>query len=149
MLTFRTSSVDVGGPTGFWQWASVLAAPAEAATALIPDSSDSNHHNASVSSSSSNTTNSTAAQASLRVLRLHSFSSLGDIAVPGPFIAFLARTHGPTLAEFACGTTLVSRSDVEYMCSVFPRLEEISCSIANANPVRYTTSFSNLVNPIS
>lgn len=124
MLTFRTSSVDVGGPTGFWQWARVLA-----------DLESAIEHNLGVNHNPSPSTDPQKSRASLRVLRLHSFSSLGDIAVPEQFIRFLFETHGPTLVEFACGTTLLSRSDVERMCKDFPRLKEISCSIANANPV--------------
>lgn len=127
-LTLRVSSVDVGGPAGFWAWASALASPGLAATVTA---------SSQLESESKRTR-----RASLRIFRLHSFSTLGDTSVPRPFLLFLARTHGLTLALFGCGTALLSMSDVEFMCATFPRLEELSCLIANAEPVRQLSLFS-------
>lgn len=58
---------------------------------------------------------------------------------------FLAETHGPELRHFSVGTTMLQLSDAAYLCDKFPNLEEITCSIYNADAVDINASSTETV----
>lgn len=67
---------------------------------------------------------------SLESLTLNTFSTQGDIQMPRMFLLDLAKIHSGTLNRFMIDTVQVTLEDLECLCTMFPRLEALSCSIA-------------------
>ncbi|KAI0669401.1 hypothetical protein C8Q78DRAFT_977327 [Trametes maxima] len=65
---------------------------------------------------------------SLESFTLNAFSTQGEALVPRPFILDMATTHKDTLKHFTADTTQMTLKDIECLCTVFPRLETLSCS---------------------
>jgi hypothetical protein len=76
---------------------------------------------------------------SLEFFTLHAFSTSGHTNIPRYFLLSLARTHGETLRRFLVNMTQLTLEDVQCVCELFPRLEELSCAVASRDAVR--TSF--------
>ncbi|KAK7691974.1 hypothetical protein QCA50_005379 [Cerrena zonata] len=67
---------------------------------------------------------------SLETLTLHTFSTQGDMSMPRMFLLDLAKTHKQTLKHFNVDTVQLTLQDVECLCTMYPNLESISCSLA-------------------
>ncbi|KAI0785795.1 hypothetical protein C8Q75DRAFT_774574 [Abortiporus biennis] len=67
---------------------------------------------------------------SLESLTLNTFSTQGDFQMPRMFILDLAKTHQNTLKQFTIDTVLLTLEDLQCLCTKFPLLEALSCSIA-------------------
>ncbi|RDB25218.1 hypothetical protein Hypma_007471 [Hypsizygus marmoreus] len=68
----------------------------------------------------------------LETLKLHAFTiNAGHMSVPRMFILDLARIHGNTLKHFMVGEAQLTLKDVECLCSKFPNLETLVCSVAS------------------
>ncbi|KAI8978244.1 hypothetical protein BD414DRAFT_495012 [Trametes punicea] len=65
---------------------------------------------------------------SLESFTLNAFSTQGEALVPRPFILDMAQTHRNTLKHFTADSTQLTLKDIECMCTVFPKLETLSCS---------------------
>ncbi|KAI0644958.1 hypothetical protein C8Q79DRAFT_742834 [Trametes meyenii] len=65
---------------------------------------------------------------SLESFTLNAFSTQGEALIPRPFILDMAMTHKDTLKHFTADTTQMTLKDIECLCTVFPRLETLSCS---------------------
>lgn len=70
---------------------------------------------------------------SLEALTLHTFSTQGDMAMPRMFLLDLAKTHKQTLKQFNVDTVQLTLQDIECLCTMYPNLESISCSLAWCN----------------
>jgi len=68
---------------------------------------------------------------SLESFTLHSFSMHGSIFIPRPFLLDLAAVHQSTLRQLNMSTTQLTLEDVKCVCSLFPYLEELVCSVAS------------------
>lgn len=71
---------------------------------------------------------------SLESFTLHAFSPSGNTDIPRPFLLELALVHHETLKTFDVNTAQLIISDVKCLCSVFPGLETLSCSIPWSEP---------------
>ena len=70
---------------------------------------------------------------------LHAFTfRLAHTNIPRVFILDLARIHGDTLKHFIVGEAQLTLSDIECLCSKFPRLESLVCSVASPDIVSET-----------
>lgn len=67
---------------------------------------------------------------SLESFTLNAFSTQGDAPLPRRFLLDMAKTHGTTLKHFNVSSALLTLEDVECLCTIFPALETLSCSIA-------------------
>ncbi|KAH9485727.1 hypothetical protein JR316_0002642 [Psilocybe cubensis] len=68
----------------------------------------------------------------LESFRLHAFTfNMGYTGIPRMFILDLADAHGSTLREFIVGDAHLTLKDVECLCSKFPNLETLNCSLAS------------------
>ncbi|PSR73361.1 hypothetical protein PHLCEN_2v10796, partial [Hermanssonia centrifuga] len=67
---------------------------------------------------------------SLETLTLNTFSTSGDMTMPRRFLLDLAGTHRLTLKHFIIDTVQLTMEELELLCTAFPALESISCSIA-------------------
>ena len=67
---------------------------------------------------------------SLETLTLHTFSTQGDMAISRIFVLDLAKTHKQTLKHFNMDTVQLTLQDLECLCTMYPNLESVSCSLA-------------------
>ncbi|KAH9927776.1 uncharacterized protein B0H18DRAFT_875389 [Fomitopsis serialis] len=67
---------------------------------------------------------------SLESFTLNAFSTQGDAPLPRRFLLDMAKTHETTLKHFNVSSALLTLEDVECLCTIFPALETLSCSIA-------------------
>ncbi|CAL1711748.1 unnamed protein product [Somion occarium] len=67
---------------------------------------------------------------SLETLKLHTFSTQGDMSMPRMFLLDLAKTHKHTLKHFNVNSVQLTLQDIECLCTMFPNLETVSCSLA-------------------
>jgi hypothetical protein len=72
---------------------------------------------------------------SLESLTLHSFSMHGYICIPRRFVLDLAAVHQAALRKLNMSTTQLTLEDMKCVCSLFPRLEELVCSVASPDAV--------------
>ena len=73
----------------------------------------------------------------LETFRLHAFTfNMGYTGIPRMFVLDLAVAHGDTLKQFIVGEASLTLKDIECLCSKFPKLETIVCSVASADVVR-------------
>lgn len=72
---------------------------------------------------------------SLEYFTLHAFSVQGHVIVPRSFIIQLGQTHKDTLKEFVVYTAQLSLEGIKYLCTTFPHLEHLACSVASPNVV--------------
>ena len=78
---------------------------------------------------------------SLETFTLNAFSTQGDATMPRRFLLDLAQTHRDTLKHFIADSAQLTLEDVECLCTLFPALETLSCSIALCpTPVGLPTS---------
>ncbi|KAF8957315.1 hypothetical protein BDZ97DRAFT_1846863 [Flammula alnicola] len=71
-------------------------------------------------------------RAGLEMFRLHAFTfNMGYTGIPRMFILDLAAVHGDSLKEFIVGEAHLTLKDIECLCSKFPRLETLNCSLAS------------------
>ncbi|KAH9975540.1 hypothetical protein BGW80DRAFT_1297730 [Lactifluus volemus] len=68
---------------------------------------------------------------SLESFTLYAFSTAGHTNIPRYFLLSLARRHGETLRQFLVNMTQLTLEDVQCVCELFPRLEELSCAVAS------------------
>lgn len=73
---------------------------------------------------------------SLESFTLNSFTRMGQTHIPRTFMRDLARLHGPTLTEFIVGDAELTLLDIELLCSSFPNLEILACSVISPDSVR-------------
>ncbi|KAJ3476157.1 hypothetical protein NLI96_g11360 [Meripilus lineatus] len=66
---------------------------------------------------------------SLERLTLNTFSTQGDMEMPRMFLLDLAKVHKGCLKSFMVETVQMTLDDLECLCTIFPLLEEVSCSI--------------------
>lgn len=72
----------------------------------------------------------------LETFKLHAFTFRpGDTNIPRMFIIDLARVHGDTLRHFIVGEAQLTLSDIECLCSMFPKLESLVCAVASPDIV--------------
>jgi len=72
----------------------------------------------------------------LETFRLNAFTfNMGYTGIPRMFILDLAVAHGDNLKHFIVGEASLTLKDIECLCSKFPRLETIACSVANVDVV--------------
>lgn len=72
----------------------------------------------------------------LETLKLHVFTvNMGYTTVPRVFILGLARLHADTLKHFIVGEAQLTLGDIECLCSMFPKLESLNCSVASPDVV--------------
>ncbi|KIM36753.1 hypothetical protein M413DRAFT_448889 [Hebeloma cylindrosporum] len=70
----------------------------------------------------------------LETFRLHAFTfNMGYTGIPRMFILDAAIAHGDTLKHFIVGEASLTLKDIECLCSKFPKLETIVCSVASAD----------------
>ena len=69
-------------------------------------------------------------RSSLETLALHLFCVQGEMVLPRAFIIALADVHKNTLKNLHFTTTQLTMDDIGCVCSMFPRLEKLECSIA-------------------
>lgn len=75
---------------------------------------------------------------SLETFRLHAFTiNMGQTSIPRMFILDLAVVHKHTLKHFIVGDAHLTLKDVECLCSKFPRLETLACSVASPDVVSH------------
>ncbi|KAI0071182.1 hypothetical protein K474DRAFT_1693547 [Panus rudis PR-1116 ss-1] len=67
---------------------------------------------------------------SLETLIMHTFSTQGEMSMPRLFLLDLARTQKHTLKYFLLNTVQLTLEDLECLCTIFPELVAISCSLA-------------------
>ena len=72
---------------------------------------------------------------SLEAFVLNAFSTQGQTTIPRHFLLALAHTHGGTLKSFLVNMTQLTLEDIECLCTLFPRLEALSCAVASPDPV--------------
>ncbi|OSC98437.1 hypothetical protein PYCCODRAFT_1439306 [Trametes coccinea BRFM310] len=65
---------------------------------------------------------------SLESFTLNAFSTQGEALIPRPFLLDMAQTHRNTLKHFIADSTQLTLADIECLCTVFPKLETLSCS---------------------
>ncbi|KAI0629697.1 hypothetical protein C8Q77DRAFT_302534 [Trametes polyzona] len=65
---------------------------------------------------------------SLESFTLNAFSTQGEAFIPRPFLLDMAQTHRDTLKHFTADSTQMTLKDIECLCTIFPRLETLSCS---------------------
>ncbi|KAI0261279.1 hypothetical protein BC834DRAFT_897066 [Gloeopeniophorella convolvens] len=70
-------------------------------------------------------------RASLESFTLNAFSTAGQTSIPRHFLLALAHTHANTLRQFLVNMTQLTLEDVECVCTLLPRLEELSCAVAS------------------
>jgi len=68
---------------------------------------------------------------SLESFTLYAFSTAGQTNIPRGFLLSLARRHAATLRQFLINMTQLTLEDVQCVCELFPRLEELSCAVAS------------------
>ncbi|KAI0254425.1 hypothetical protein BJV78DRAFT_917833 [Lactifluus subvellereus] len=68
---------------------------------------------------------------SLESFTLYAFSTAGHTNIPRYFLLSLARRHGESLRKFLVNMTQLTLEDVQCVCELFPRLEELSCAVAS------------------
>lgn len=65
------------------------------------------------------------------------------MSIPRGFLLSLARRHADTLRRILFNMTQLTLEDVQCVCELFPRLEELSCAVASRDAVRsYSKRFS-------
>ncbi|KZT03905.1 uncharacterized protein LAESUDRAFT_738050 [Laetiporus sulphureus 93-53] len=67
---------------------------------------------------------------SLVSFTLNAFSTAGDATMPRHFLLDLAHTHRDTLKHFNADSASLTLEDIECLCTLFPGLESLSCSVA-------------------
>lgn len=70
---------------------------------------------------------------SLESFTLNAFSTLGEACVPRRFILDLAATHRNTLRCLTVNSAQLTLEDIECVCTMFPMLEVLACSIGWSN----------------
>lgn len=86
----------------------------------------------------------------LETFRLHAFTfNMGYTGIPRMFVLDLAVAHGDSLKHFIVGEASLTLKDIECLCSKFPKLETIVCSVASADvvsvfPVNNVSGVSNI-----
>ena len=78
----------------------------------------------------------------LETFRLNAFTfNMGYTDIPRMFILDLAVAHRDTLKHFLAGEASLTLKDIECLCSKFPKLETIACSVASADVVSVRSLF--------
>ncbi|KAI0944060.1 hypothetical protein AcV7_001980 [Taiwanofungus camphoratus] len=67
---------------------------------------------------------------SLESFTLNAFSTQGDAVMPRSFLLDLALTHKDTFKHFNVDSAQLTLEDVQLLCTKFPALEALSCSVA-------------------
>lgn len=68
----------------------------------------------------------------LETFKLHAFIlNIGSTNIPRMFILDLATVHRESLKHFVVGEIQLTLMDIECLCSKFPNLETIGCSVAS------------------
>ena len=70
---------------------------------------------------------------SLEVFTLDTFSTLGEMSMPRNFLVGLAQMHGRTMRGFMVDTVKITIEELELLCTQFPRLESLSCSVVTSH----------------
>ncbi|KAF8268899.1 hypothetical protein EI94DRAFT_1576013 [Lactarius quietus] len=68
---------------------------------------------------------------SLESFTLYAFSTAGQMNIPRGFLLSLARRHADTLRRILFNMAQLTLEDVQCVCELFPRLEELSCAVAS------------------
>jgi hypothetical protein len=72
----------------------------------------------------------------LENFKLHTFTfHLGQTNIPRMFIINMARVHGATLKHFIVGEAELTLTDIECLCSMFPKLQSLVCAVASPDIV--------------
>lgn len=75
-------------------------------------------------------------QPSLETFKLHAFTTNpSNTTIPRWFILDLSVVHGETLKHFMVGDTQLTLEDIACLCSKFPKLETLVCSVASPDVV--------------
>jgi hypothetical protein len=74
--------------------------------------------------------------ASLESFTLNAFSVQGQTSVPRRFILDLAHVHKTTLRQFLVDSTQLTLADIQCLCTMFPFIEDINCSVASPDAVK-------------
>ncbi|TFK74640.1 hypothetical protein BDN72DRAFT_812540 [Pluteus cervinus] len=83
----------------------------------------------------------------LETLKLHAFTiNMGHTSVPRMFILDLARIHEDTLKHFIVGEAQLTLKDIECLCSKFPKLETLNCSVASPDVASIAAAISGAKN---
>ena len=80
---------------------------------------------------------------SLESFTLYAFSTAGQTNIPRGFLLWLARRHAATLRQFLVNMTQLTLEDVQCVCELFPRLEELSCAVASHDAVCSSSTLYN------
>ena len=87
---------------------------------------------------------------SLKSLTLNSFSVYGRIAIPWPFIVFLATKQGQSFQELISGDALLNLDSLSLLCLKCPALKTVHCTVASPDVVslsscilRWTSTLTN------
>lgn len=72
---------------------------------------------------------------SLKSFTLHSFSVYGRVAIPWPFIVFLATKQGQSLEELTVGAVMLNLDSLSQLCLKCPALRTIHCTVASPDVV--------------
>ena len=75
---------------------------------------------------------------SLESFTLHAFSVHGSTSIPRHFLLDLAAVHKTTLQRLWLDGAELTLKDVECLCSVFPLMEELGCSVASHDTVGFS-----------
>lgn len=74
----------------------------------------------------------------LESFKLHAFIlNVGSTCIPRMFILDLATVHKQSLKHFNVGEIQLTLMDIECLCSKFPGLETIGCSVASPDAVGF------------
>ena len=70
---------------------------------------------------------------SLESFTLDTFSTLGEMSMPRSFLVGLAQTHRETMRHFGVDTVKITIEELELLCTQFPRLESLACSVVTSH----------------
>ncbi|KAI9568831.1 hypothetical protein HD554DRAFT_2204841 [Boletus coccyginus] len=80
---------------------------------------------------------------SLESFTLHSFSVYGRVAIPWPFIVFLATKQGQSLEELIVGAVMLNLDSLSQLCLKCPALRTIHCTVASPDVESISKAISN------
>ena len=72
---------------------------------------------------------------SLKSFTLNSFSIYGRMAIPWPFVVFLATKQGQSLEELIIGVAMLSLDSLSQLCLKCCALETVHCTVASPDVV--------------
>lgn len=72
---------------------------------------------------------------SLKSLTLNSFSVYGRVAIPWPFVVFLATKQGRSLEELIIGAAMLNLDSLSQLCLKCPALRTVHCTMASPDVV--------------